>query len=112
MLSTIVDQVATHNAALGVTGMLWASQHEFVQALEGEHVAVEETMRRIRLDERHCDISVIYDRPVVSRVFGTWTMMRADESLSCIRRTAFIIGYARQEASEPARRAAAMLLGA
>lgn len=110
MLSLIVEQAVARNAALDVTGMLWVSRHEFVQALEGEHDAVEATMRRIRLDTRHCDIAVICDRPVISRIFGSWTMMRADTSLACIQRMAFVIGYARQDGSAPARRTADMLL--
>jgi hypothetical protein len=111
-LSTIVRDAAARNAAASVTGMLWANEHGFVQALEGDDAAVEDTMKRIRLDSRHCDVAVIYDRPVSSRLFGSWTMTRADSSPACTEKTAFIVGYARLEGGAPARRAADMLVDA
>jgi len=67
------------NRTLGVTGMLVFHNGSFLQALEGEKRAVNETFARIESDRRHRDIVLLHRGPgPEQRVFGDWSMGFAD----------------------------------
>jgi len=69
------------NKALGVTGMLVFHDGSFLQALEGEKRAVNETFARIQNDPRHRDLVVLHRGPgPEQRVFGDCSMGFADFS--------------------------------
>ena len=57
-----------------VTGMLLYASGNFMQVLEGEVSAVDETFRRIATDTRHKDVSVIERGPIDKRDFSEWNM--------------------------------------
>ena len=84
-LDPIYDASRHNNALDGVTGLLFSDGRRFVQVLEGSHVSIADTFRRIMLDPRHRDLEVLHDTPVAERQFGTWSMAdrrrgeRADE---------------------------------
>lgn len=69
-LDAIVTRSSALNEAAGVTGMLWSNDAYFAQVLEGEHSAVGETMERICADPRHFDVDIVFDRPIIRRLFG------------------------------------------
>ncbi len=63
------------NRAFGVSGMLVFHDGTFLQALEGEHRAVDEIFASISSDQRHGDIDVLHrGRGIDQRVFGDWSM--------------------------------------
>ncbi|MEU0542140.1 BLUF domain-containing protein [Nocardia sp. NPDC005978] len=67
------------NAAADVTGLLvyllWGDDRAgFVQVLEGEQDAVEETYARICRDELHRDLTVVQRGAVAGRRFSGWSM--------------------------------------
>lgn len=111
-LERIVQVSSVRNAAAGVSGMLWSGPHEFVQALEGEHGPVGDTLKRIADDTRHGGIEVICDCPVRSRMFGAWAMVRSDAGTTCTASTAYLIGYAGLLRTAAARRIVELLLNA
>jgi hypothetical protein len=73
-IQTILDSSVRHNELQGVTGLLLYSDGNFIQVLEGEEEAVDETMSRILDDPRHKDINIIARIPKVEREFGQWSM--------------------------------------
>lgn len=64
----------THNAQLGVTGILFYGNERFMQVLEGEEAAVRALYARIRRDPRHGNILTYIDKPVAKRTFARWGM--------------------------------------
>lgn len=77
-LPTVVDDVLRvsrlNNRQAGVTGMLLTYAGFFVQALEGEDVAVQRTLQRVDADVRHCEVKVLGSEFVTTRAFGRWAM--------------------------------------
>jgi hypothetical protein len=67
------------NRALGVSGILVFHDRTFLQALEGEQRAVNETFARIASDHRHHDIEILHRGPGLDqRLFGDRLMGFAD----------------------------------
>jgi len=73
LLEDILAASRRNNAACAVTGVLLYSDGGFMQVLEGEDAAVEQTFARICSDKRHWNTSVLLDR-VAPRAFGAWSM--------------------------------------
>lgn len=66
-----------NNGAKRVSGVLFYSDRYFLQCLEGERHAVNETYLRISLDPRHAKCVLIEYRAVPSRLFPGWAMEHA-----------------------------------
>jgi hypothetical protein len=99
-IPSLIYSSAGRNELAGITGLLWIGKGWFAQVLEGSPHAIEATMKRIRVDHRHTDIDVIFDRDVASRQFGSWSMKQAgDEEAS-----AFMVGFALSQKSASGRR--------
>ncbi len=73
-LDAILEAAARHNQRQGITGMLLYAGGSFLQVLEGEEEAVDETFRRISRDARHAGIMVIQREHVAERSFSQWNM--------------------------------------
>lgn len=73
-LTNILASSDQHNTRLHVTGMLLYVNSSFMQALEGEEAAVDETYARIKLDSRHTGVILIERAPIHVRSFGRWSM--------------------------------------
>lgn len=110
-IDAIVTASRAHNAAVGVTGMLWSDGTRFVQVLEGEAPALDATMERIRADPRHDAIEIVADRAATHRLFGQWGMVRPDTGAEATANTAFLIGMALNDRSPAARRMYDILIG-
>ncbi|MFS0771559.1 BLUF domain-containing protein [Sphingomonas sp. 1P08PE] len=63
-----------NNARVGVTGLLFFDGKRFLQVLEGEPQAVEQTFARIQHDPRHRALVVLSHRTIETREFGEWAM--------------------------------------
>lgn len=68
----ISDSSGWRNAQQGFTGILVYSHGNFMQVLEGNRGAVDETMCRIAADARHHSIYVLSDEMIPEREFGRW----------------------------------------
>lgn len=73
-LQHILEASARNNTPRGITGMLIYAGGSFMQILEGEAAAVDETYRRITQDPRHHDIFLIERETIQERDFGDWHM--------------------------------------
>lgn len=75
MLAEILEGSARNNAEAGVTGFLLYREGWFLQALEGDLDAVDQTFDRIRRDRRHHDVRIVADEPTMERAFADWAMV-------------------------------------
>ncbi len=65
---------AQMNGACGVTGALLATHSHYLQFLEGEYEAVNDTFSRIVHDPRHSKVELIVFKPIDERLFSAWEM--------------------------------------
>jgi len=74
----VVDEILAisrrNNAAVGVTGMLLSCGDNFLQVLEGDEAAVDETFARIGRDRRHRKVDILQRLPAERRMFADWSM--------------------------------------
>lgn len=73
-LATLLETSRRNNAERCVTGMLLHVGGNFMQALEGDAAAVEETYRKIAKDPRHRTLTVLVSGPIERRLFADWAM--------------------------------------
>jgi hypothetical protein len=71
LIADIVAVSYRHNVAKGVSGLLVAAGHRYLQVIEGEAATVLATLNRIRRDRRHVGVTVLVDRPVKRRSFAS-----------------------------------------
>lgn len=74
MLRTILAVSRRNNAAVGVTGALVVGGRRFLQALEGNDLAVDQVYQRIRADPRHFAAVVLSEQTITDRYFPDWSM--------------------------------------
>jgi hypothetical protein len=73
-IAGILRSARRHNARQHITGMLNFRDDFFLQLLEGERDAVNETYSRIIRDPRHWNVVLIGYQPAVQRIFPAWSM--------------------------------------
>jgi len=73
-LDAILESSARHNTPQDVTGMLLYSGGTFMQVLEGEEAAVDETYQRICADPRHHSSFLLTRDLIKERNFAAWSM--------------------------------------
>lgn len=73
-LKDILESSQKNNPTNGITGLLCYSKPAFLQVLEGERDAVNETYHRIVQDERHHNPCLIECVPIKRRNFEVWSM--------------------------------------
>lgn len=73
-IASILTSSVRHNRENGITGMLLYNRGSFLQVLEGEEAALDETYGRIVRDERHHGLLVIDRSPIAARAFADWSM--------------------------------------
>ena len=69
-LADLVAESRRRNARSGLTGMLLYKNRRFMQALEGEEVAVRALLQKISADPRHFDFCVLDEGFTDEREFG------------------------------------------
>jgi hypothetical protein len=74
-LSGILQVARRRNEAAGITGALVCRRDIYLQLLEGPQAAVDDTLDRIRRDDRHLDVVLRASGPVSGRMFGDWAML-------------------------------------
>lgn len=73
-LARILESSVRHNRTQGITGMLLYLEGTFMQVLEGEDAAINETFERICEDDRHHDVFLLQQVSVAEREFSRWHM--------------------------------------
>jgi hypothetical protein len=73
-LVELLESARADNAKLGITGLLLFRDGAFMQALEGPKSQVTGLFEKIKEDERHDCVIVVYEGPIESRSFPDWYM--------------------------------------
>jgi hypothetical protein len=73
-LVDLLAQARASNERVGLSGMLLYCSRSFLQVLEGDEAALEETYERIRADGRHTNLRLLLDIEVNQRLFPDWSM--------------------------------------
>ncbi len=80
-LKDLLVSARTKNTSLDITGMLLFRQACFIQVLEGPPNHVEQIYREIIADQRHSNVTTLYESLVTHRSFADWAMaFNADEN--------------------------------
>ncbi len=74
LVESILASSTKNNPTSGITGVLVATQTHFLQILEGEFEAINETLERISRDTRHEQVQLIRFSQVEKRRFNDWAM--------------------------------------
>lgn len=74
MCDDILAASRRNNRDWGITGLLIAGKHRFLQALEGPEAEVRAVYDRIAADPRHYGCVILSQRMVEQRMFGDWAM--------------------------------------
>ncbi|MFK7790323.1 MAG: BLUF domain-containing protein [Phycisphaeraceae bacterium] len=80
-LLRIQDVAMRNNARQNITGLLLHCEGRFVHFLEGDYASVSELYSRISTDDRHANITLLYDRPAGGRIFEEWHLAMLDLDL-------------------------------
>jgi hypothetical protein len=73
----IADIVAASygpNMRDGITGLLVAGGHRYLQIVEGAEQQLDAMMVRVRRDRRHVGVTVLVDRMLARRSFSSWSV--------------------------------------
>jgi hypothetical protein len=74
LVESILDSSTMNNPANAITGVLLATETHFLQLLEGEFEALNDTLERISRDTRHYKVQMISFSEIEERRFGDWGM--------------------------------------
>ena len=80
-LENILKEANATNSTMKISGCLIYHNEIFVQILEGAEKDVREVFEKIKNDDRHHSIKLLWDNQTDSRTFEEWNMAfyRADE---------------------------------
>lgn len=73
-LMALTEAANIKNKKLGITGLLLASPHGFVQYLEGAPKPLVKLMNSIARDPRHYDVVILERKNTSQRLFPQWSM--------------------------------------
>lgn len=76
-LADILAVSDRNNRRARLTGGLLISRARFFQVLEGDQREVERAFARIREDERHMAVTIVWAGPAAGRLFDGWAMVAA-----------------------------------
>ena len=74
----MLEKAVVFNQSEDITGCLLHHQGKFVQLIEGQKEVVRQLYGRIREDERHKDIVLLYSESNPVRMFSDWNMVFSD----------------------------------
>ena len=72
----ILEKARSFNTDNGITGILiyWIKTKQFMQILEGEKEVIFDLLEKIKNDERHAGLKLVYDGEISERGFAKWSM--------------------------------------
>lgn len=73
-LTAILSEARHFNYKHDITGVLYYSNGQFFQCLEGESLVLEQLINKLEKDTRHKNIEVFEIKEILTRRFKTWSM--------------------------------------
>ena len=77
-LEDLLAKARKHNLEVGITGILFYRNGNFLQVMEGEEAAVKALYASIRRDTRHRAVTTLFEEPIAAREFADWSMAFRD----------------------------------
>ena len=93
----LLKECRESNAGNGITGMLLYGNGTFLQVLEGEDRAVDALVERIRQDDRHTDLHVLYRTPIERRQYPDWSMGFKRISGNALSKVEGLVGFGEKD---------------
>lgn len=111
----VVDEIVLpsilRNRSVGITGCLWFDEDRFFQVIEGPEHEVAALYKKILVDDRHCEVTLLINEPIVMRDFPRFSL-RVVRQMGSRRVAAFdalkayLVDFDRKDVSEQLTRAA------
>ena len=79
VVAAILAVSRTHNREQGISGLLIAGGHRYLQVIEGPSAAIGRLISAIRADPRHLGVTVMIDQTIAQRSFEGWSMAYFNE---------------------------------
>ena len=73
-LVDLLDVSRRNNEQLGITGLLLYTSDRFIQLLEGDEAKVRALYELIQRDQRHRDVTLVFEGQVPERECPDWSM--------------------------------------
>ena len=73
-LSSIYDVAQKENNKHSVTGVFCCRSGHYIQVIEGDESDVDQLFNNITLDNRHHEVTTLFDMPITERSFSSWDM--------------------------------------
>ncbi len=73
-IQTLLQQCYDNNVVNNITGCMVFKKREFIQVIEGEKEVVLQLFEKIKKDERHSKLKVIWQGKTLERSFEKWLM--------------------------------------
>lgn len=73
-IHTILEVARNFNAQHKITGCLVYHNHQFVQIIEGRKQTIQTLYTKIKSDNRHSNIQLLYEGTKAHRTFENWSM--------------------------------------
>jgi hypothetical protein len=96
-LDAILHVARTHNAEVGVTGMLLYVNPSFLQVLEGPDDRIHGLYDHIKTDRRHDRVLLLLREPIEQRSFADWTMGSTTATLRDLQDAVAVNGFFEHE---------------
>lgn len=93
-VDAMVEHARRNNERLDLTGALVFTESRFAQYIEGPADQVGQLVETIARDNRHRDITMLFDRISPTRLFGSWSLTYSEVSLYVDRHIKALIGRA------------------
>lgn len=89
---TIMDTAAETNRERAISGILCYGGGQFLQALEGERLAVNALYHHIAIDPRHSNCQLLSVEEISTRDFAEWSMKIVDwnDAVTATRQTVLL----------------------
>lgn len=94
-----------NNQTADVTGLLLYDGYHFLQAIEGEAMAVQAAFERVKADSRHRALVRLSSRMVAVRAFGGWAMAGQRVGIAGSATVAELVDQLTEEIADPDMRA-------
>lgn len=92
VVDAMVERARHNNERLGLTGALIFTGTRFAQYLEGQPDRVEKLVETIASDNRHREITILFDHLCPTRLFRDWSLTYSGGSLYVDRHIKALIG--------------------
>ena len=73
-INAILEQSRRYNVEHNVSGMLLYLNGSIIQVIEGKEDVINRLYGRIKQDARHRDVTQVFSRPIIERLFANWSM--------------------------------------